>query len=69
MYCSILNSINLKLCYRWLSIPFEGDGRMPRDRPGIGQYNGHLIVAGGSMERNLLATVEKYDTQDRTWSR
>ena len=55
--------------YRWLPIPFEGDGRLPRDRPGIGHHNGNLIVAGGSMERSLLAIVEKYDVQSRTWSR
>lgn len=65
-----ISLIHLKCSfYRWLPIPLEGDGRLPRDRPGIGHHNGNLIVAGGSMERSLLVIVERYDVQSRTWSR
>jgi len=66
---------NDKLCdtldpdLRWLPIPFKGDSRLSRDRPGIGEHMGNLIVAGGSMERNLLTIVEEYDIQNRSWSR
>ena len=55
--------------FRWLRLHCEGDGRISRDRPGIGEHNGRLIVAGGSMDRNLTVIVEQFDTLYDTWSR
>ena len=55
--------------FRWLRLHCEGDGRISRDRPGIGEHKGRLIVAGGSMDRNLTVIVEQFDTLYDTWSR
>ena len=61
--------IGVIYCCRWRGLPIEGDGRMPRDRPGVGSHFELLIVAGGSVDRSLLRSVERYDTRNNTWSR
>ena len=49
----------------WEPLP---KGRIPRDRPGVGQHEGKLVIAGGSAERELLNTVEMFDLVTGNWS-